>query len=55
MFMKALSPSSKKKQENSGGKRGGDKTIAMGDRPRHHNKDHKPKKKDFTIYKKDSE
>jgi len=49
--MKALLPRPPK-AENSEEK--GEKTHRHGDRPRHHNKDHKPKK-DFTITQKDSE
>jgi len=49
--MKALLPRPPK-PENSEEK--GEKTHRHGDRPRHHNKDHKPKK-DFTITQKDSE
>ena len=49
--MKALLPRPPK-PENS--EENGEKTHRHGDRPRHHNKDHKPKK-DFTITQKDSE
>lgn len=49
--MKVLLPRPPK-AENSEEK--GEKTHRHGDRPRHHNKDHKPKK-DFTITQKDSE
>ena len=49
--MKALLPRPPK-AENS--EENGEKTHRHGDRPRHHNKDHKPKK-DFTITQKDSE
>ncbi|ETJ01403.1 MAG: Polyribonucleotide nucleotidyltransferase [Streptococcus parasanguinis DORA_23_24] len=49
--MKALLPRPPKPEHSE---EKGEKGPRHGDRPRHHNKDHKPKK-DFTITQKDSE